>query len=185
VTLGVIVALLDTSVLFPFYLRDTLLRAAELDLYQPRWTVDILDELRRVLAERGHVDARQAARLTSVLRVAFPEAEVTGYHALVAHMTNHPEDRHVLAAAVRANADVIVTSNLRHFPRASVDPHGVRVQSADAFLLALRGQHPDQMRRILLEQAEEFHAPPMSATEILDRLETTAPRYATAMRQAL
>jgi hypothetical protein len=38
---------LDTSVLVPAALRDVLLLAAERRLYDPRWTDDSLDELRR------------------------------------------------------------------------------------------------------------------------------------------
>lgn len=180
--LGLVVALLDTSILFPFYLRDTLLRAAELGLYQPRWTLDILHELERVLVEQGQADAAPVARLIAVLRAAFPEAEVTDYRSLVAKMTNEPGDRHVVAAAVRARAHVVVTSNLRHFPNATVEPHGIRVQSPDAFLLALLEGAPDPMRRVLRDQAAEFRAPRMSASEVLDRLATTAPEYATALR---
>ena len=181
-TLGVIVALLDTSVLFPFYLRDTLLRAAELGLYQPRWTLEILHELQRVLVEQGQADATQVARLIGVLRAAFPEADVTGYQSLIGKMTNHLGDRHVLAAAVQAKADIVVTGNLRHFPKAAVEPHGIRVQSPDAFLLTFLDLAPDQMRRVLRDQAAEFQAPRLTAAEILDRLATTVPNYATALR---
>jgi predicted nucleic acid-binding protein len=183
--LRVIVALLDTAVLFPFYLRDTLLRAAEMGLYQARWSQDILTELQRVLVERGRMGDAQARRLLRALRAAFPEAEESGYRTLINSMTNEPGDRHVLAAAVHAKADVIVSSNLRHFPKRSVAPYAIRVQSPDAFLLERLAQAPEQMSRILQDQASEFQAPRMTASDILDRLFTAAPMYAAAVRALL
>jgi hypothetical protein len=100
-------------------------------------------------------------------------------------MANEPGDRHVLAAAVRTKAEVLVTSNLRHFPKRSVEPHGIRVQSPDAFLLERLNQAPAQMLRVLWDQAAEFQAPPMTTWEVLDRLARTAPKYAAALRTML
>jgi predicted nucleic acid-binding protein len=40
---------------------------------------------------------------------------VTGHEPLIAAMKNDEKDRHVVAAAVKAGAQVIVTSNLKHF----------------------------------------------------------------------
>jgi hypothetical protein len=113
------------------------------------------------------------------------EAEETGYQPLVATMTNAVGDRHVLAAAVHAHAQVLVTSNLRHFPNSSVQPYRIEVQSPDSFLLVLLNKAPQEMTRILREQALEFQAPPLSAFDILDRFAITAPSYAAAIRALL
>ncbi|MFF0636579.1 PIN domain-containing protein [Nocardia sp. NPDC004151] len=96
--------LLDTCVLYPAHLRDTILRLAEADLIQPLWSADILAELHRNLAARNGNDpcvALQADRLVSILRNCFPDAMVEGYADLVDRMENHPKDRHVLAAALQ------------------------------------------------------------------------------------
>jgi hypothetical protein len=70
---------------------------------------------------------QQAARRVEQMRAAFPlaEEEARGYESLIPAMTNDPKDRHVLAAAaaVRANAELIVTANLKDFPAASVEPY--------------------------------------------------------------
>ena len=50
----------------------------------------------------------------------FPDARVTSYEELIGSMTNHPKDRHVLAAAVAGRADMLVTENLKDFPPAAV-----------------------------------------------------------------
>lgn len=99
---------LDANVLFPFTLRDTLLRAAALGLYQVYWSEEILDE--------------------------FPEAMVSEYETLVSAMPNDEKDRHVTAVAVKAGAQVVVTSNMKDFHPM---PNGVEAQSPDSFLLNL------------------------------------------------
>jgi hypothetical protein len=94
-------AVLDACVLFSAALRDTLLRAAVKRLYRLHLTEEILDEVRRNLLKSGRIpDSGLADRLVEQIRRAFPGSMVEGYSALVSKMTNHPKDRHVLAAAV-------------------------------------------------------------------------------------
>jgi hypothetical protein len=52
-----------------------------------------------------------------------PVAWIVRYEDLIPAMTNHPKDRHVLAAAVRAGAKVIVTYNIKDYPRSSLTPY--------------------------------------------------------------
>ncbi len=70
------VVVLDANVLFPFTLRDTLLRAAAAGLYQVRWSPMILDEMERNLVSTGTLDAPKAARLREVMVVACVRAHV-------------------------------------------------------------------------------------------------------------
>ena len=107
--------MLDANVLFPFTLRDTLLRAAAAAFYQLRWSAEILDEMERNLVSTGTMPADKAARLRGVMVQYFPEADVTGYEPLIAGLLNRAKDRHVVAAAVKAGAQVIVTANLGDF----------------------------------------------------------------------
>jgi len=89
--------LLDANVLYPFTLRDTLLRAASEGFYQIYWSAEILDEAVRNLVASGTVTAEQGARLRATMERAFPEAEVMGYEPLISGMPNDPKDRHVAA----------------------------------------------------------------------------------------
>lgn len=114
-------AILDTCVLYPVYLCDTLLRLAEAEAYRPLWSADVFTELRRNLVERGVREERVDRRIGEMVR-SFPDAMVTGYEALTGDMTNDPKDRHVLAAAVRAHAEVIVTFNVTDFPNLRSSP---------------------------------------------------------------
>src|SRR5688572_2201843 len=95
---------LDANVLFPFSLRDTLLRAAAEGFFQLYWSEQILDETTRNLVAMGTVTDEQAARLRSAMTGHFPEAMVTGHEHLIDAMPNDEKDRHVVAAAVKAGA---------------------------------------------------------------------------------
>lgn len=52
-------------------------------------------------------------------------------------MTNDPRDRHVLAAPVRSQSEMIVTYNRRHFPDSSLQPLGIEVRAPSTFLRGL------------------------------------------------
>jgi len=130
---------LDACVLIPMPLADTLLRMAEEPrLYLPKWSQTIMDEVTRNLIAKWQLEPEKARRREMQLRRHFPEAWGGGFEALTGAMTNDPGDRHVLAAAVRVHADLIVTYNRRHFPEASLKPWDIDVQGPSAFL---RGLH--------------------------------------------
>jgi hypothetical protein len=97
----------DTCVLYPAHLRDSLLRQAERGLYRALWSADILEDLERNLVEDG-IRADSVHRLVAEMRNAFPDAEVSGYRSLIDALACDPKDRHVLAAAARADAAAIV-----------------------------------------------------------------------------
>jgi predicted nucleic acid-binding protein len=118
---------LDACVLYPLPLRDTLLRIAQQNLYTPRWSERILDEVARNLVSDRRATPEQARKLVDVMQRAFEDAEVPGaaIASLEPSMLNEPADRHVLAAAVASDAEAIVTSNMRHFPAAACEPFGM------------------------------------------------------------
>lgn len=129
------VVILDANVLYPFGVRDVLLRFAEAGLYRARWSQDILSEWRTSLLKRKpHLEASIDSQLAAMGK-AFPEANVEGCENLVPSLNLPDEnDRHVLAAAIRASAQVIVTENLKHFPKKVLEKYDVEAQSADNFL---------------------------------------------------
>jgi predicted nucleic acid-binding protein len=178
-------ALLDACVLYPASLRDTLLRAASADLYRPQWSAQILDEVvRHLRADRGISD-QQAQHLVAALREHFAEAETAGYERLIPSLTCHEKDRHVLAAAVRSHAQIIVTFNLKDFLAASLEPFGIAAQHPDAFLTHLFHLAPDTMVTLIYEQATALRNPPASIDRVLETLEQHAPVYVSALRAYL
>lgn len=179
-----ITAVLDASVLYPLPLRDTLLRAAQVGMYDPCWSERILGEVARNLAANRAATEAQAAAMLEAMRGAFDAATVADEEIarLEPTMTNDPKDRHVLAAAAAANADMLVTLNLRDFPPAACEPFSVEPVDPDRFLLDLYRVDKDAIHRALALQAAALTRPPMSAADILDRLEPTVPGFTRGLR---
>ena len=172
-------ALLDTCVLYPAYLCDTLLRLAEADAYRPLWSTHILDELRRNLINAGIPADRVDRRITRMSQ-SFPDATVTGYESLIDVMANDPKDRHVLASAVRANAEVIVTFNIRDFPDPALKPYDVVAVHPDDFLLDQLDLYPGLTIEVLEQQASSYRREPTTIAGLLPLLERTGLRHFTA-----
>jgi predicted nucleic acid-binding protein len=181
-TLG---AILDACVIFPASLRDTLLDAAAAGLFRVHWSDEILEELRRNLVIRRSIAHDKAQRLIDALQAAFPEARVIGYQSLIPVMTNDPKDRHVVAAALGAGAQVIVTSNLRDFPQSALAPFDIEALSPDAFLMNLFVPEPRLMTKLVKAQAARLRNPPMSVEQVLDALSRHAPGFVGLVREEL
>lgn len=177
------VVVLDTDVLYPAVLRDTLLLAAEDGLLQPRWTDQILEELRRNLIKNRAMSEQQAKHLLRAMSTAFPDADVPGYQQLIVAMTNDPKDRHVAAAAVAGHAQVIVTRNLSDFPSSALEPFGIDVQSPDVFLSNLFRLFPTQLVWAIERQVAQRRRPPNEIEQVLDILAKSAPRFVQLVRQ--
>lgn len=175
---------LDACVLIPAALRDTLLRAAMMGLYTVCWSASILKEVDRNLRKLG-LSAEQAQSLLTRMKAAFPDAAVVGYDALIDALKNNPKDRHVLAAAIAGRAEVIVTSNLRHFNKEALAPLEIQAVSPDDFLMSLFTQNPRLLVQVVIEQAAALKSPPMTAREVLDQIAVQAPIFAQHVRQSL
>lgn len=170
---------LDTCVLAPMPLCDTLLRLAEEPaVYFPKWSTDILRELRSTLTRMGYT-AAQAERRIVAMEAAFEDACVAGYEELVEAMTNHPKDRHVLAAAVRCGAQAIVTHNGKDFPRESAAMYDIEVLSPDRFLV--EQFHLDE-ELVIGKLAVQAAARRIPVDGLLDRLERAVPEFVALLR---
>lgn len=161
---------LDACVLYPFTLRDVLLEAAAQGFYQVYWSGTILDEALRNLVADGRMTEDSGAKLVAAMQRAFPEAEVTDHEALIPSMRNDEKDRHVAAAAVKAGAQVIVTSNIRDFHHL---PSGIDVQTPDDFLCNLFDLDPPHMMGVLETLARRYRRPPMEISRIVKALALT------------
>lgn len=176
---------LDTCVLYPAYLCDTLLRLSDAEAFRPLWSAQVMDELRRNLVKRGIAPEAVDRRIGQMIR-SFPDAMVTGYESLVDGMTNDAKDRHVLAAAVRANAEVLVTFNLSDFPRSALDPYDITPVHPDDFLLDQLDLYPGLTTDVLRRQAASYRREPKSVPGLLVLLERTGlPRFASEARRHL
>ncbi len=158
---------LDACVLYPFTIRDVLLEAASKGFYQVCWSETILDETFRNLVGNKRISEENAAKLAAIMRRTFPEAQVTDYEDLIPSMQNDEKDRHVVAAAVKAGAQVIVTSNIRDFKKL---PSGIEAQTPDEFLSNLFDLSPSKMMSVLEAISRRYRKPAKEIAEILEAL---------------
>jgi hypothetical protein len=101
------------------------------------------------------------------------DAVVTGYEELIEGLRlPDPDDRHVLGAAIRGRADVIVTCNLKDFPVEALKPYGIVAQHPDEFILNLLDLAPGVVAGAARDHRESLKNPPKSIDEYLDALET-------------
>jgi hypothetical protein len=173
-------ALLDANVLHPIVLCDLLLRLAEKGLFRPLWSDEILDECSRsVVRARPDIDlSRLRSRLES-MNEAFPDARVVGWQGLVPTLdAEFGSDAHVVAAAIAGRADVIVTENIRDFPR---DPtlglNHILVQDVDEFLIHQWWLSPNTVKLVIAEQAAARKRPARTPGQILEAIRQTAPEF--------
>ncbi len=169
-------AVLDTCVLAPMPLCDTLMRCAEEPaLFRILWSTETLEELRRTLLRFGY-SAEQADRRVCQMQHAFPEATVTHPATLLRALEALPDaaDAHVVAAAIHEHAQVIVTQNLKHFPADILAPHNILAQSPDDFLVHQYHLSPQRLRQILDMQASAIH---QQRDDILRRLQPHVPTF--------
>lgn len=128
------ICVLDTNVIYPIEIRDLLFWFAHYELYTPKWSHHIFDEWEKVMKEKG-VDNEEIKKRTNRANLAFPDALVSNYEPLIKTLTLPDlKDRHVMAAAIKTNANVIVTNNLKDFPEEYLATFGLSVKSADDFI---------------------------------------------------
>lgn len=175
----------DACVLHPAGLRDLLVRLAMTRLYRAHWSDDILDEMvASVLNRRPDLDEAKLERTRRFMCQAVPDSVTTGYRDLIEGLNlPDPDDRHVLAVAIRSGSQVIVTENTSDFPSAALEPYNIEAQTPDVFVLHLIGLSPTTIANVIQAQAAALTNPPMSVTDVLDRLARSGlPRSVAALR---
>lgn len=175
---------LDACVLIPASLRDTLLRAANADLYQLWLTDNILEEVSRNLIKQGMSQAH-AQKLIGTIQEYFAECFVRQYDQLIPAMPINDKDKHVLASAVASSAQIIVTQNLKDFRAHQLNPFGVEAQSPDDFLVHLFYFDPERIIQILVEQANVLRKPRRTLLEVLDTLHCHVPSFVNLVKQVV
>jgi predicted nucleic acid-binding protein len=164
-------AVIDACVLVQAAVRDTLLRLSERRLFLCKWTDEIIGEMVRTLQNKLHKTQVQTDYLVGELRTHFADAWVeSGYRQLVSAMPNEAKDRHVVAAAVKAKSEVIITYNLKDFPVESLRPLDITAMTPDEYLLGLYFLNPEIVVHVLHEQGAALRNK-KSLAEVLTSLE--------------
>jgi predicted nucleic acid-binding protein len=144
----------DANVFYSRVLRDFLLYSATEGIISITWSSAILDEVVEHLADNIiGFNQESGAVLTEAMNDAYPLAQIDprpeDYSRLANIALPDEDDRHVLAAAVAADADIICTANTKDFPEVVTQPLGLCVMTPDALLSTLIEQHSTEMLRVL------------------------------------
>lgn len=185
-TREVYAAVLDANVLVPSALCDTLLRLAADGFYRPLWSLRILNEVEHaVLRIRPELLPARVARRMDAMRATFLDANVEGWEEVAAGLDlPDPDDRHVLAAAIAAGAQAIVTFNGKDFPADRLAPRGIEARHPDEFLLDQLDLSPSSMLEVLVRQAADLSNPSMDLAGLLNNLaRCNVPNFVEAARR--
>ena len=161
---------LDTNVIIPIEVRDLLFWFAFDELYTPKWSKHIFSEWEDVM-KRHQISQEEIDKRIGWANQAFPDAMVENYEILIGGLTLPDEkDRHVLAAAIKTNANIIVTNNLKDFPNKYLNTFGLSAKSADDFLTETIDLNPnvaiDSFRKLVINRRN----PDLDEYEVLDCL---------------
>lgn len=161
----------DACVLYPAPLRDFLLRLAGTGLFAAKWTNRIHDEwIQGVLQDRPKLEG-QLRRTRKLMDVAIPDCLVEGYESLEAGLElPDSNDRHVLAAAIRAGAQGIITFNLRDFPDDVLDRYDVEARHPDVFVVQQMDLHEPAVVNVAKTHRAALHNPAKPVDGYLDTL---------------
>ena len=156
------IVIYDACVLYPAPLRDLFVRLGMVGVVRARWTENILDEcFRSIQEQRPDLKPGALARTRELMREAIADCIVTGYEPLIDGFgLPDSDDRHVLAATIRAGAQAIVTFNLKDFPESALVPYEVEALHPDEFVLDLFDLAPAAMTNVIRDQAAALKNPP-------------------------
>jgi hypothetical protein len=165
-------ALYDSCVLYPAPLRDLLVRLAGEGLVRARWTNTIHEEwIRNVLESRPELSRERLERTRDLMNEHILDSLVADYeHLIPSFELPDPDDRHILAAAITAQVDLIVTFNLRDFPEEILAQHTVAAIHPDDFLLHILDQDEESVCSVLQKQRADLRNPPVTSEQLLATL---------------
>ena len=164
-------AVIDANVFFGARLTSLVLFLAQTKVFRARWTEKINDEWVRSVHEKQKIPLEKLEMRRSYINQSVLDCLVLDYETLEGSF-NLPdsEDEHVLAAAVRTRADVIVTLNLGDFPSAIMSPLGIEAKHPDDFLLNLFGVSPEVFIEAVKQDFEHYKAPPLTFEQYVEDL---------------
>ncbi|MEV0288629.1 PIN domain-containing protein [Kribbella sp. NPDC050820] len=161
-------AFLDANVLRGYLQTDVLLTLADHGVFQPRWSAEVLDEVRRNRPAR--LSEQAIARRLNQMNLAFPRSMVEAYEHLEPDMLADAKDKHVLAAAVHSKSTILVTENVKDFSPPATGPHAMPVEKTSPFLNSLLNQNPRLVVKALHEMITRTDREPNTLSTLIDKL---------------
>lgn len=171
-------AFIDACSLVPVLNRNLLLSLAEAEFFRVRWSARVMGEtelaIGRLAASKGFADHKErGAKARQAMESAFADAGVTGYEPLISGFQSLPDphDAHVIAAAVKTRASIIVTENRKDFPSKVLAPLDLEAKTSDAFLADTIGLDPGRAVAAVRRLRGRLKKPEMDAEKLLLEME--------------
>ena len=162
----------DANLLYPFHLRNLFVQIGVHHVVAPRWTDAIHDEWIGSLVASGRATRERLLRTRDIMKRVLPEAEIRGYEHRIADLVPpDPGDRHVLAAAIEAGAEAILTFNLKHFPTDTLAAVALIARDPDVFLCDLHATDPEAVLAVIDAARMNLSRTAPSAVAFIDALE--------------
>ena len=169
------VVVYDAAALYPNAQRDLLIRVARHGLVQAKWTEQILDEMARArLRRHPDLDPAKLEQLRKLMNDAIADCLVIDYEPLMDNLQlPDPNDHHVLAAAIKTKAQVIVTPNLKDFPASQLGKWDIEAKSPDDFVLDQISINDRVVYACVQEIANSRRREPETVEDVLTELENS------------
>lgn len=163
---------LDACVLYPAPIRDILLSLAAEGLFTAKWSDIIQDEwLRNLLKKRADLKKEQLNQTIKAMNQAFPDANVENFEELIPSIKlKDKDDRHVVACAIRCNADLIVTFNIKDFPMKELSKYDIEIQNPDELISNLIDINPKLACKAFNKMVKRLKNPKKTMDEVLTTL---------------
>ena len=164
---------LDANVLYPAALRDLFMRLALQGLFRAKWSNQVHEEwMEAVQRDFPNITRTQLERTRDLMNLNAVDSLVSGFEQQIESIKlPDPDDRHVLAAAITGNASRIITSNLKDFPAAALQPYGIKAQHPDDFIIQLMDTNMEGVCIAARQHRTNLKNPPKTALEYLVTLE--------------
>ena len=161
------IAFYDANVLYPAELRNFLMYLALTGIFRAKWSNAVHEEwISNLLKNRPDLTRQKLERTRQLMDKAALDALVEDYEDLIPSLSLPDEDdRHVLAAAIRGEAQVIVTMNLKDFPAEVLQEYEIEAQHPDDFILQLAELAPDAVMDAAETHRQSLKNPPKSIDE--------------------
>lgn len=175
----------DACVLYPAPLRDLLMRLAVTGLFKAYWTDKIHEEWITALLRQGKHSRENLEKVRDLMDKHVADAKVLGYESLI-HGLTLPDmnDCHVLAAAIKVNADAIISFNAKDFPCETLDNYGIELLHPDDFIYYQLELNPILCCKVIKNQREALKKPPKTLEEFLLILQQQSlPQTVSTLRQ--
>lgn len=162
-------AFLDANVIRGQLTTDVLLSLADQGVFEPRWTQEVIDEMRRNRPSGVSEEAidRRIARMNGAFEDALTEAPP---QVLQDQMQADPKDKHVLAGALHSQSAVLITENVKDFDAPSSGPHAMQVEKLNQFLIRKLDEGPRRVQAGLQEMVNRNRREPRSMSALIDAM---------------